>query len=225
MEKIFLIAFIFLTSQLLLAQTDSVSNIPQGKFALQFQVKENFSISSFQGSILSGKYFFNNGNAFRAGLTVSVNTEDKNFSQSINDSLVYQNAPNNKKYSSVFISQYLFYFHGLENIYYYAGAGPYFGYFLTKSSDAPIPIKYSTTLSGSSGSQKEIRIGLEAVFGVEWFFDKRFSLSAEYGVLGYYGKRNEEFHYIQNSLMKNENNETKKFNFSGNTKLGISIYF
>jgi hypothetical protein len=217
MKKIFLSAVILLTTQLLLAQTDSVSNIPKGKFALQFQVQKDFSISSFQGSILSGKYFFKNGNSLRAGLSLAVNTQDENASESVNDSTTLNNSLNTKQYSAVFISQYLFYFHGFENIYFYAGAGPYFGYFSNKTSPQP---------SGNYSERKRLSLGISAVLGVEWFFNKRFSLSAEYGALGYHEKTTESYLIPYTRLVKKHvNTENKIFSFSGSTKLGISIYF
>ena len=215
MKKIFLSAVIFLTSQLLFAQTESVSNFPEGRFALQFQVKNNFTIGSFQGSILSGKYVFKNGKMLRAGLSLSNDTEDNNSSQA-KDTLINNNSSNHKKQTASFRLQYLFFFQGIENIYYYLGAGPYFGYSFEKDSNVQ---------SSSIGYQKIIQWGLEGAFGVEWFFDKKFSLSAEYDVLGYYARINKESSYVQYNSKYVNNSRIKKVVLSGSVKLGISIYF
>ena len=51
------------------AQTSYLDSL-DGKFALQFQISENFTLSNFQGAILSGKYQLGKRSAVRLGISL-----------------------------------------------------------------------------------------------------------------------------------------------------------
>jgi hypothetical protein len=51
-------------------QSTSYLDSLDGKFALQFQITDNFQLSSFQGAILSGKYHFSSRDAVRLSLSL-----------------------------------------------------------------------------------------------------------------------------------------------------------
>lgn len=64
--------FIFIFSNISSPQNGSYLDSLDKRFALQFQITDNFSLTDFQGTIFSGKYHFAKREAVRIGLSVSL---------------------------------------------------------------------------------------------------------------------------------------------------------
>lgn len=198
-----------------------------GKYALQFQVSQNFTLSNFLGSVISGKYHFTNESSIRVGLGFSTNMDNRsskdqyNLSPSIDDR-VYET----KSQSLNLVVQYMVAPVLTDNIRFYCGIGPKWevGYSKISSgqSDFTNGIHYYNRINRTSN---DYSIGLLCSAGVEWFFTKKMSLCAEYG-LSYaysYSKINDDrfTSYYNTSDLKVYN-----YTFSAdNVRFGLSVYF
>jgi hypothetical protein len=199
----------FLSVSNINAQTSYLDSL-DGKFALQFQISENFTLTDFQGAILSGKYHLSNRSAVRLGLSMKFSDSDAEASFIEFDSLL-----NNKTISSSLFgfginAQYLYYLQVWDVIGFYSGIGPFINY------------EFREITSEDYSKGEDLSIGLDAIAGVEWSFIKFMSFSAEYGFQFYY------FYRTSNSKSNNSTSEAtvKSWIFSADqVKFGISVYF
>jgi hypothetical protein len=199
-----------------------------GKYALQFQISENFTLSNFQGAILSGKYQLGKRSAVRLGISLFFDDSSLDEQETYIDTL---NTNNDSKGNSdrngvgfTINSQYIVYLVSTDDVGFYLGSGPTFSFSNynteTKQSGSG-SAEYST-----SNSEDYFSIGLDAIAGVEWSFYKNMSLSAEYGI---------KFYYYHDTI-----NETTNYEFATRTEertgegiklmanyvnFGISVYF
>ena len=67
------------------SQSTSYLDSLNGKYALQFQISENFNLSSFQGTTFSGKYNFSSRDAVRLGLSINFGDAEGDKSASRSD--------------------------------------------------------------------------------------------------------------------------------------------
>jgi len=109
------IYFSFLFTSLLFvttgfSQSTSYLDSLDGKFALQFQINENFRLSNFQGSTLSGKYHFSSRDAVRLGLSLSFSDFDGKVSSNVLDTInVNTNKIDNSSFGIKVNAQYIKY--------------------------------------------------------------------------------------------------------------------
>ena len=192
----------------------------RGKYALQFQIASNFQLASFNGATISGKYTLPDGNALRAGLSISGNNTSTDINQNTNP--IY-NAPENKAKSSTnsygitLIAQYLFYNPVINDVSFYYGGGPLAG----------ISYKKNNNTVTNSNNYEDITngwtLGVTLVCGVDWFISKRLSISGEYGLVASYSKTIET---NLNATPQWTQQTNYGYQFIGNNvKLGLSIYF
>lgn len=66
-----------------LPKIDTKNSLLKGAWALQFQINNNFSVSSFQGSTLSAKRHFSNKKAMRFGVSLSGSISEQDQSSII----------------------------------------------------------------------------------------------------------------------------------------------
>ncbi len=219
-KSVFFSAFVLLlfVSPSLQAQ-DSTSLA--GKYALQFQISQNFTLSNFLGSVISGKYHFTNESAIRLGIDFnatmsneSKKTDYNNVNTSENDS--YQT---NSQTINI-ITQYIFYPVISDNIKFYYGIGPSIGLGFSKNGTT-----YNNTggyFSSRNQTGKSFSAGVQGSAGVEWFFAKKLSLCAEYAL---------SYVYSYSKVEGNPNNdhvEQRNYNYSftgNNVRFGLSVYF
>ena len=98
--------------QLVVAQEpESGTTDPAKSWALEFQINENFSLSSFQGSTISAKYHFSPKRAMRFGISLSGSIQD----QELDRMRMGLQENNQDKLSLVVMSQYLFYSPSAKN--------------------------------------------------------------------------------------------------------------
>ena len=101
-----------------------------GKFALQFQINENFSLSDFQGTVLSGKYHFSSRDAVRLGVSLDFGDSESKTEVTRLDTAQIDNADQDRNQFGVTINtQYIHYIVTTEDISFFSGIGPFLYYF------------------------------------------------------------------------------------------------
>jgi opacity protein-like surface antigen len=199
------------------AQTSYLDSL-DGKYALQFQISENFTLSDFQGSILSGKYHFGKRSAVRLGLAITFEDGNADRDYIIVDSVQYSQNVESNSFGITINSQYINYLVNADEIGCYIGAGPTLNF---STSESQYESSDSTNEDGNA-SGEYYNIGIDAMIGVEWCFHERMTLSAEYGLKFYYHHRNEKY----NSSIRMDERTSKSFRLTANyVNFGISVYF
>lgn len=216
---LFALFFILLVVSTTTAQTSYLDSL-NGKFALQFQISENFTLSNFQGATFSGKYHLGKRSALRLGISLSFDDSSVDKEAIVGDtSNYYENSKTNSIGFSI-TAQYLNYLVRTDEIGFYLGTGPTFG-FGNSEGEFELEISDSIVQKGS-GSGDNFTIGLDAIAGVEWSFHKDMTLSAEYGIKFYYIHRTENF----NTTTRKEERTSESFRLTANfINFGISVYF
>jgi opacity protein-like surface antigen len=226
---IILFAFCVIPNTNLFAQDTSVV---RGKHALQFQVGSNFNLSSFSGTTFSYKYQADKNTVYRLGVSVSGNSQNSDITDQNSPSigvdtltdktLFNQNAD---RYSFKISADYLFYNNVVNEIAFYYGAGPFISYLSNNNVvDTPGSELYKRARTESNNSEWEL--GLNGICGVDWFFSKNMSLSAEYSLSVYYLKSKATSKNINGDLYSSQETKNHGFVFGSNpVKLGISFYF
>lgn len=203
------------------SQSSSNLDSLDGKFALQFQISDDFQLSNFQGTTFSGKYHFGKMDAIRAGLSIDFGNSDGDAETNQFDSVnVAEVNYNSKNFSVTLKSQYIRYFVETDGIAFYCGTGPFVTY-STYTNES------ETTGTPNDKHYKETNnnfiLGVDFIAGVEWFFLQNMSLSAEYGFNFSYRSRTSE-REMDNNLYGNSSE--KLYRFSGNDiNFGITVYF
>lgn len=214
------------------AQTDTTQIDLAGKFALQFQISQNFTLSSFQGGTFSGKYHFSNNSALRLGIYVGLASRDNN----IYEKKIYPDTSfiksfegnNYVKEQIKFSFQYLYYITIKNSISVYLGAGPNYAY---NFSDRDTKLSYNSTFgedkTSTGTSTNMYSFGFDVLIGIEWFVRSNIGIVAEYGSSYSYSKSN----YAYNKLASNGTRQIGEENLTDNSfnpysvKFGVSIYF
>ncbi len=136
------------------------------RYALQFGLYSSkgtpLKISSFLGTLISGKYHFNDHWAVRFGLGSDV-TKVKNHLDDSPNAVRSSSISTNQKYSIQ--SQLVYYFAPQKTIKLYAGLGPYYFYYHDKHTSHNLLVRIW---------------GGKVVLGAEWFFLSQASLFLEY---------------------------------------------
>jgi len=212
---LFILSFISTAS----AQTSYLDSL-DGKYALQFQISENFTLTNFQGAMLSGKYQLGKRSALRLGISLSFDDASWDRESILSDTMNYFETNKSTSIGITISSQYLSYLIAREDVGFYLGTGPTFG-FGVSNSEGEYKVADSTVEKGS-GSGDFYTIGLDLIAGVEWSFHKDMTLSAEYGIKFYYTHRTENF----DTTTRKEERTSESFRLTANyINFGISVYF
>ena len=221
-----LIIVIVFSAMQLHGQTDSTAShksLSEGVWALEFGVSSNFTLTSFQGSVLSVKY---HPSATRA-IRVSISGEASSSSEEEFGTERFVS-----KHQTVEItSAYLFYSPIREDLYLFWGFGPSVGY--DRSYE-----KYPTTGTPDYDVTRitelpEWNVGASIALGAEWFAVKWLSLHAEYGISATYtwGKFHEVFDHEPLSpplpaySLEYENRVIKSWEVRPTSvRFGVSVY-
>lgn len=212
------VLFLFVSPSLQAQDSTSLA----GKYALQFQISQNFTLSNFLGSVISGKYHFTNESALRVGVDLSTIMNNQS-NTSHDNSFVYatNNVNETNSQSISIIAQYLRTVSVGDNIRFYYGIGPKAGIGFAKQNTG------SNTTGTNYAYQKQTYKNFSAGFlcsaGAEWFFSKKMSLCAEYGFA---------YQYIYSKTTSNSNTSSEQtvrnygYSFRGeNVRFGLSVYF
>lgn len=200
------------------------NSLEKGKWAVQFEVGNDFKLSSFDGVIVSLKYNLSSKFAFRFGAGVNLSNSD----QTLDFSDYYSGYSGRERFNDnsqdiIFISNILFYPNPRSLLNIFFGVGPRVSY--QNVNDERIYI------DGYKGYQKtnSWAVGLNGVFGCEWFPMKYLSLFGEYSVYGTYGESTYKNYVRQIStgeIVEYYYLYSDNFQFRGNiARLGLSLYF
>jgi hypothetical protein len=199
-----------------------------GKYALQFQISENFTLSNFQGAILSGKYQLGKTSAVRLGISLNFDDSSLDEQETIIDTLNPNNeSKKNSEGNSVGFtvnSQYIAYLVSTNDVGFYIGSGPTFSF---RNYDTESKYSYNSLDDrNTSYSDDFYSIGLDAIAGVEWSFYKNMSLSAEYGIKFYYYHGTEKWTANYEYATRTDERTREGIELTANyVNFGISVYF
>jgi hypothetical protein len=155
------------------------SILSNGRWALQFQVGNDFTLSSFQGSTISAKRQLSDRSAYRVGLQLAIDLDARDEEVTRTD---YENDTSERDAYNQAIGlnmQYLRYNESTSPIKLFYGGGPFVVFQNSKTTSSEDDFTRETT-------SKVLGAGLNGLIGVEWFVGENISLHAEYGLeLGY----------------------------------------
>jgi len=201
------------------SQSTSYLDSLDGKFALQFQISDNFQLSNFQGTTFSGKYNFSRRNAVRVGFSVSLNNSDAESNQTFLDTtFTVSSDANQNGFGMTIRTQYIHYIPGMYDIMFFFGGGPFIGFHNVTNEFN------NSNYDPTYGKQTidDFIAGMDLIVGVEWMFTKNMSLSAEYGIRFSYNsetrKSEDDYSVIETTA--------KRYNIdNGDVNFGLSVYF
>lgn len=202
------------------SQDDSYLDSLDGKFALQFQIDDDFQLSNFQGTIFSGKYHFSNRDAIRLGLSITFDDAESETETSRPDTnLVNTSSRDLNRINIVINAHYLYSLFITGDIGFFLGLGPFLKYEYSKNKffHNTLPSEYSRT-----ETSKGYGVGADLIGGVEWLFHESMSLSAEYGLRFIYLSRE----VTDDREAYREKSDEDYYRISGsNVKFGLTVYF
>jgi opacity protein-like surface antigen len=201
---------------ILLGTTCSVSYAQSGsstadwvdRWALQFQVTDNFVLDDFQGATLSAKKQVSETEGVRIGADVGASFESASM---LNDGDERDQDRNSQSVRATV--QYLRYPVSEGAVKMYWGLGPSVGLARTRLDGTNRPEQ----------TQRRFSVGLEGALGVEWFVHSQISLSAEYGAgLGY----DREVQTVETESRTEQETTTDRFAIGARpVRFGVSVYF
>jgi len=185
-----------------------------GRYALQFQLDDNFKLSDFQGAVLSAKYHRSAQSAVRLGLDFDAESEEGKQTTAGEDSasVAERQEFETARLEFKVVAQYVRHSNPGRTVSYYRGGGPFVGFRRHK-------------LLTDSSEQEETRwsAGLEGVWGAEWALNRSISLLAEYGIAaGYFSSSREAGRDAHPDLTSESTGLQVK---AGPVRFGISVYF
>ncbi len=222
-KKSFFLVLFIISYSYLFSQDSTKTNSVSERFALQFQIDQNFTLSNFQGSVFSGKYNFNKNLAVRVGLSIMGSSSDNTTDNFYDNTLEENSKTDQSVFSTKIATQLLYYLARFNDVSFYLGGGPFYHYWNatnennTLRNDMPIFSKTERTMKG---------FGVESVLGVEWFVKDNISLSSEYGFEFRSTDREEKNENRTNEISNNNNLNGSSVAFNASTvKFGLSVYF
>ncbi|PEN05804.1 hypothetical protein CRI93_11930 [Longimonas halophila] len=198
-----------------LTQAQSENEAPSpGDWALQFQVNDNFTLGSFQGSVLSVKHQITDQRALRLGTSFDVTSR----SREINEDAIADGPDSDDEARQQFQidAQYLYTSDRESAIRPYAGGGPTF--LMRRTRD-----ERQVSAGTQEGTNRSYGGGLVGVFGVEWMVHSAIGISAEYGVQAIYTHESREIERNGTTILDATDTE---WNVGDRPVLfGVSVYF
>ena len=216
------------------ATSSRQNSLREGCWALQFQVNQNFSLSSFQGAVLSVKKHYSDDVAIRLGLSFS--TTSSQFDQATrylppSDTIRSSNSSNSGGFNIRVASQYIYYTEPSAPINLFIGGGPIVSY-----SRFSHDFEWNNTNGGNFSNSKTSSlenawaVGISGAFGIEWFASEQISLLGEYGISAEYSwaKYTSTTSTSSNFGQQTQEGETNSKSFlisPALVKFGLSVYF
>ena len=219
----FLIPLFYASSEIFAQDTvqeDMAENpLDEKDWALQFEISDNFTLTSFQGTILSVKYHLDTQKALRLGTSIDLFTGTK---KDNNDGPGYADGTkeNASTYDITITFQYVRYPQSKRRVLFFYGAGP----FLEYKSDS-YTYKKENSYSDQEHEETIWGLGISGIIGGEWFVTQDISLLGEYGAkAGYYSSKNS--HEEENGYDGVDEIEVQEFILEPlSVKFGVSVYF
>lgn len=198
------------------ARLDSLNN----KFALQFQISDNFNLSSFQGTTFSGKYNVGCRSSVRLGLSINMNDLTSKLTiNPVDTSIILGGYSEQNVLGFNIRAQYIHYFPSEHNTAFYAGGGPFVGF--TKGTEESRETGYITQTKKAFETEI-ISTGIDFLIGTEWMFSEYMSLSAEYGIrFTYQSAESTRTEIFGETISKNTIYRIS----GGDVNFGLTVYF
>lgn len=208
---------------------NSTNSIQKGAKALQFQIGRDFTLSSFQGALISYKWHSSDKTAWRIGLNLDAKKQECSSDRTYQDTLTSELYDNRKSYVIGITTQYVIYPYPEKNIQFYYGIGPIANYSYAKRKYEQININKSNEISSTTTSKSTSwSVGISLVAGLEGFVKKNISIHSEYGISLKYqkGKTTSRKEYSDNSDEIKSNDSSKCYFLKPMlVKFGLSVYF
>jgi len=170
------------------AGSDALAGPPAdlaGAQAIQFTVDNNFTVSAFQGQMISYQRFLTDKRAVRLAAGLYLDRTDSDVSKTYDDDIGERELLNWDNSFTV-KAQYVFY-RGDGAVRYFWGAGPKVTYGNSRSETSSSRYEAGNVEFILYGYDNEsFGAGLQGFCGVEWFINDLFSLHAEYAVSAMY---------------------------------------
>ena len=215
--------------------TEDSNPFREGAWALQFQIANNFTLSNFQGSILSVKRHLSPRKAVRLGLSLrAVLDETKDVSTAVRNGDPEERQEQSGDDTQVLVgvtTQLIRYPTTTRKINPYWGLGPRVEYSRNESNDhgpdfEEFPRTVRTRESWVFG------VGLNGVLGAEWLVQSNIGINAEYGAVLQYAHRVQKAGSKTTSPespfrdeVENKNTLNQVFLGSSSVKFGVPVYF
>lgn len=226
MKKLIFVLILPLT--LIFAQTNDEEKPIDltGKFALMFQIDQNFDLNSFKGMSFAGKYFFSDDWGVRLVLGIDYTNSDENSSNNQLDPEFYQYKIADRDIVSYkLVPSVIYKVKNSNNIKVFFGAGPFVAY--SNYEYAEEFDRTNSEIYHVRDGYKDYAIGFTFFANVEWFVADNISLSAEYGFQYSYVEIERYHKYFEtNELAEESSSKDYKKSFQDlPVSLGVSIYF
>jgi opacity protein-like surface antigen len=198
----------------------------KGDQALQFQINSNFSLSAFEGDLISYKWMMSDRRGIRIGfgLNSHLGTEEDSSEYPAADSL-NENRSVDRWQHSLQVTALLVTVVPSDKAWFYYGFGPTCGY-TTENTDydytKPDPVRYS------SGDSQHFEAGVAGIAGVEWALNSFLTLHAEYRSEFLFQLRRTEYEGVRRGteLEYVSTTELHYWRFtSRGVRFGLSVYF
>ncbi|MBI3365592.1 MAG: hypothetical protein HY033_11875 [Ignavibacteriae bacterium] len=221
---------IVMCSYLLVAQeSESKKNsLQEGMWAMQFQINNNFTLSSFQGTTISVKRHYSPTTAIRLGTSLSFSFDNRDGSSTNTLEPNPRSDDSNGQSLDVRV-QYLWYPSPASAINMYFGAGPLVGLSHSKQTfeqsflNNGQPVTSVRTDEGTAWG-----IGISGVLGLEWFATASIAFNAEYGSSMTYAWQKQVSSITLSDASPAPGNESTRHSFglfSSGVRFGLSAYF
>ena len=111
-----IILVLFSASTIYCNNQNSTNSIQKGAKALQFQIGRDFTLSSFQGALISYKWHSSDKTAWRIGLNLDAEKRECSSDDTYQDTLTSELDDNRKSYVIGITTQYVIYPYPEKNI-------------------------------------------------------------------------------------------------------------
>jgi len=193
-------------------------------WAMQFEVNQDFDLSSFEGGTLSIMKKTSPGKSWRLGIDLDASTNNTDNLSIYNNTSTNTSESNNDRYSFAVSIHRVFDTDPSARLKLFYGFGPFGGYSYSKSTNR--------STSGSNwtvgfNKAKTWSVGVGGIMGVEWFFSENMSLLAEYGSsLGYRWNKSTRTTNYSTGTNRADEGTSKTWDFDAEAvKFGLSAYF
>jgi len=211
--------------------TTRTKNRYDSLWAIQFQINNNFTLGTFQGSFLSVLRRISPTSAWRLGIGLgfTTNDNDQNNHQVPDTTYRYSDNHTNSSQNIYVVFHYVKYFNIEGEVNVYMGIGPAVNF-----SNHRDDVENNTFKDSLLSGQKTITdshsssIGANGSFGVEWYATRSISLVAEYGAtLNYtWGSSSSNQTYLHYDPAIHSESTSHSFNLTSmGVKFGLSAYF
>lgn len=201
-----------------------------GTSAVQFSVDDNFTLTEFQGQMISYQRYLTDDRAIRVAAGLFLDYAEKDLDVSYYDGEETGAAEISTWTHRGTVKLQMVFYRGDGPLRFYWGAGPRVSY-----TDNHTEIVNFNSYGGyvnyshRTGDTDTWELGLQGFAGVEWFINDLFSLHAEYAVTGKYVIKDEFERYMQSDDPDDvQTSETAtrspKFTSDG-VRFGLSAHF